>query len=186
MDIPIIEGKSHPILTPILSLIPLSLWMNSVVDLAFSDSCWRFCDNSVWNKRKRGFKICKKRHEPNLLSPYSDRPIEKLTKSHHRPVAILQIRRWVLILVRLQVNILYMIKWLIGLDKKWGLNWDSQLLDLLSRESLLETSKKSLKGVGRFEFQVKWTPKSFGVGFVVAVTALEVAAPVQRLKSHSG
>lgn len=38
--------------TVTLSLIPLSLWINSVVDLAFSDNCCRLCDNSVCSKQK--------------------------------------------------------------------------------------------------------------------------------------
>lgn len=39
------------ILTCTLSVIPLSLWMNSVVERALSDSCCRFCDSSVCNSR---------------------------------------------------------------------------------------------------------------------------------------
>lgn len=38
------------LLTFTLSLIPLSLCINSVVERALSDNCWRLCDNSVWNK----------------------------------------------------------------------------------------------------------------------------------------
>jgi len=42
--------RSRRALTFTLSVIPLSLCMNSVVDLAFSDNCCRFCDNSVWKE----------------------------------------------------------------------------------------------------------------------------------------
>ena len=46
-----VEEEKTGRLTCTLSVILLSLWMNSVVDLARSDSCWRFCDSSVWNRR---------------------------------------------------------------------------------------------------------------------------------------
>lgn len=39
--------KQHQF-TVTLSLIPLSRWMNSVVERAFSDNCCRLCDSSVW------------------------------------------------------------------------------------------------------------------------------------------
>lgn len=40
------------LLTVTLSLIPLSRCINSVVDRAFSDSCWRLCDSSVCKGKK--------------------------------------------------------------------------------------------------------------------------------------
>lgn len=40
-------------LTVTLSLIPFSLWINSVVDRAFSDSCCRLWESSVWKMENR-------------------------------------------------------------------------------------------------------------------------------------
>lgn len=54
--------------TVTLSLIPLSRWINSVVDLAFSDNCCKLCDNSVYlvstpnqKKKKKWKKVSKYR-----------------------------------------------------------------------------------------------------------------------------
>lgn len=53
-----------------LSLIPLSLCINSVVDLARSESCWRLWDSSVCNKKKM-FKQTK--HVQNRLKLENDK-----------------------------------------------------------------------------------------------------------------
>lgn len=45
-----INWNEQRILTFRSSVIDFSLWMNSVVERAFSDRSCKFCDSSVWNK----------------------------------------------------------------------------------------------------------------------------------------